>query len=234
MAVYLTEFWNKLGPAGVALLLLSVYGLYLGLKNTFFLFNAGRSFNRDMRNFENGELEIEDIYGRSRNPLTDIVCRIAADHGSHSQDIRAEVAYLFHRNFAKVNRDVTCLRLVAVVSPLLGLLGTVLGIVDVFRVLAQTAAPESRLLAAGLWEALLTTIIGLSVAVPALFFYYGLHLKLRGFQIEAVEYSYRVSNASAAGSVGQSPETVSPGNTGEKREKGLELKRLAGAESAVQ
>lgn len=47
------------------------------------------------------------------------------------------------------------------------------------------------LLAAGIWEALITTIMGLCVAIPTLMFYYFLMLKFKGFHIEAVEHSYR-------------------------------------------
>ena len=103
----------------------------------------------------------------------------------------AEVAYLFHRNFARVTRSLCWIRLVSIVSPLLGLLGTVLGMVTVFRTIAENAAPNPAMLAAGIWEALITTIMGLCIAIPMLMFYYYLMLKFRGFHIEAVEHSYR-------------------------------------------
>ena len=83
------------------------------------------------------------------------------------------------------------IKLVSVVSPLLGLLGTVLGMVTVFRTIAENAAPNPALLAAGIWEALITTIMGLCIAIPMLMFYYYLMLKFRGFHVEAVEHSYR-------------------------------------------
>lgn len=83
------------------------------------------------------------------------------------------------------------LRLISVVSPLLGLLGTILGMVTVFRTIAENSAPNAAQLAAGIWEALITTIMGLCVAIPMLMFYYYLMLKFKGFHIEAVEHSYR-------------------------------------------
>ena len=125
------------------------------------------------------------------NPLVCVIRDIAQTHGEHSEDIRAEVAYLFHRNFARVTKSLCWIRLVSVVSPLLGLLGTVLGMVTVFRTIAENAAPNPALLAAGIWEALITTIMGLCIAIPMLMFYYYLMLKFRGFHIEAVEHSYR-------------------------------------------
>ena len=63
--------------------------------------------------------------------------------------------------------------------------------VAVFQSLAQTEVPSSEVLAAGIWQALITTVMGLCIAIPTLMVYYALMLKFRGFHIEAVEHSYR-------------------------------------------
>ena len=184
------SIYTAIGPAGVALVLVGCAGLYIALRTVFFLTLVWREFRRDF-------LDIEHQEGRclrhntSDNPLIAIVRDIVKTHGSHSQDIRAEVAYLFHRNFEQVTQSLCWLRLISVVSPLLGLLGTVLGMVGVFRTLAGNAAPDAAMLAAGIWEALITTVMGLTVAIPMLMFYYFLLLKFKGFHIEAVEHSYR-------------------------------------------
>lgn len=47
------------------------------------------------------------------------------------------------------------------------------------------------MLAAGIWTALVTTVMGLVVAIPALMAYYYLTLRIKELRIEAVEYSYR-------------------------------------------
>lgn len=65
------------------------------------------------------------------------------------------------------------LEMVANLSPLLGLLGTVTGMVKVFAGISQTGSGvDPALLAGGIWEALLTTVAGLSVAIPALAAHY--------------------------------------------------------------
>jgi biopolymer transport protein ExbB len=67
-----------------------------------------------------------------------------------------------------LNRNIRFLELVAMVSPLMGLLGTVLGMIQSFRELALAeGAANASLLAAGIWQALLTTAVGLVVAIPA-------------------------------------------------------------------
>jgi biopolymer transport protein ExbB len=61
------------------------------------------------------------------------------------------------------------LELIAAVAPLLGLLGTVFGMIEAFRALEQAGSQvDPSLLSGGIWEALLTTAAGLSVAIPAL------------------------------------------------------------------
>lgn len=74
------------------------------------------------------------------------------------------------------------LKLCAAIGPLLGLLGTVLGMVDVFSNLSSQTMPDPRMLAGGILEALLTTVMGLSLAIPALIGHYFLLINLRGIR----------------------------------------------------
>lgn len=67
-----------------------------------------------------------------------------------------------------VRRGVSFLGIVAAVSPLVGLLGTVTGMISTFTVITEHGTGDPRLLSAGISEALLTTQLGLTVAVPAL------------------------------------------------------------------
>ncbi|MGE4506275.1 MAG: MotA/TolQ/ExbB proton channel family protein [Desulfovibrionaceae bacterium] len=186
------DFFVTIGPVGAVLVLLSLVSFYLSIKNSVFLLLVQRDFRRRFARIEDGTGRYRDqLCGSVTNPLIDIIASIVKTHSSHSDDLRAEVAYLFHRNFEGVNKGVVLLRLIAVVSPLLGLLGTMLGMVGVFQVVASSSAADSALLAAGIWEALLTTILGLCVAIPTLAFHYFLSLRMKGFHIEAIEHSYR-------------------------------------------
>ena len=74
------------------------------------------------------------------------------------------------------------LKLCAAIGPLLGLLGTVLGMVDVFANLSERSMPDPSMLAGGIWEALLTTVMGLTLAIPALIVHYYLLMNLRAFR----------------------------------------------------
>ena len=67
-----------------------------------------------------------------------------------------------------MNRHIRLLELIAMISPLLGLLGTVLGMIQSFQDLEMAAgAANASVLAGGIWQALLTTAAGLIVAIPA-------------------------------------------------------------------
>ena len=84
----------------------------------------------------------------------------AAAEQAMNDAIEEEVMRLEHR--------LSYLGLIASVSPMLGLLGTVFGMVDAFSVLAQTGVPVASELARGISRALVTTQIGLLIAIPAL------------------------------------------------------------------
>lgn len=68
---------------------------------------------------------------------------------------------------ARLGRFVGVTGTVAAIAPLLGLLGTVTGMIKVFKDIAEQADPQIAILARGIWEALLTTGAGLTVAIPA-------------------------------------------------------------------
>lgn len=186
------SIYTKIGPAGIVLVLLSVLALYLSVKNVALLFMVSKDFRKRFARIESGEQGYAAELHNPSNPLAGIIAAVVETHATHSNDIRAEVAYLFHRNFEQINRDITWLKLISVIAPLLGLLGTMLGMIAVFQELAAgTGGANAATLANGIWEALITTIMGLCVAVPTLFAFYYLSLKMKGFHIEAIEHSYR-------------------------------------------
>jgi len=79
------------------------------------------------------------------------------------QEVRKEIF--------KWEKGLAILGTIAKVAPLLGLLGTVLGMIDIFKNLTGAAGTPMNALAGGIWKALLTTVAGLSVAVPVMLFY---------------------------------------------------------------
>jgi len=85
-----------------------------------------------------------------------------------STALREEVEGWAAVELERLGRHLRTLEVIGVVSPLLGLLGTVLGMIESFQQLeAAGGGANASVLAAGIWEALLTTAMGLIVAIPA-------------------------------------------------------------------
>ena len=67
-----------------------------------------------------------------------------------------------------LDRGLFLLELIAAITPLMGLLGTVLGMIEVFDTIAQQGVGQAGALSAGISKALITTVAGLTVAIPTL------------------------------------------------------------------
>lgn len=81
---------------------------------------------------------------------------------------REETTRVARAALAEARSGLRALDLVATIAPLLGLLGTVLGMIAAFQALQETGArADPAALAGGIWEALLTTAAGMAVAIPA-------------------------------------------------------------------
>ena len=90
-----------------------------------------------------------------------------------------EIETLVHKKYLKSQRFLPSLEIIAQVSPLIGLLGTVIGMIDSFNELELGGSlVDPSILAGGIWTALLTTAMGLIVAIPALISHYFFDKKL--------------------------------------------------------
>ena len=100
---------------------------------------------------------------------------------------------------------------IAAVSPLLGLLGTVFGMIETFAVISSQGTGDASILASGISKALLTTAFGLSIAIPTLVFHRYLSQKIRTLGTEMEIIALEVINAVSRDSSGASQEKVSNG-----------------------
>jgi biopolymer transport protein ExbB len=131
----------------------------------------------DLRRF--GELS------KGAKGLMPFVCRqMLADSGASTADVRSRVEASTANYVNRMRIPVRALNLISVASPLLGLMGTIQGMIVVFEGIAGTSnAGRAAVLAAGIRTALFTTVAGLTTAIPALFAYFVLnqkHLSLVG------------------------------------------------------
>jgi len=94
---------------------------------------------------------------------------VNAKHGREimKESIQEEASHVVH----EMERFLTALGTIAVITPLLGLLGTVIGMIKVFAQLQLEGAGNAAALAGGISEALITTAAGMTIAIPALIFH---------------------------------------------------------------
>lgn len=82
------------------------------------------------------------------------------------------------REVDKLKRSLRLLATIATISPLLGMLGTVYGMIGAFETSAHAGTGKAEMLAVGIYEALVTTATGLTIAIPVLICYYYLNSKI--------------------------------------------------------
>lgn len=108
---------------------------------------------------------------RTHSPLGEI---LAAGLGSakYGREIMKEsIDETAGKVIHELEKYLNTLGTIAAVAPLLGLLGTVIGMIDVFTVIMLEGSGNAAVLAGGISKALITTAIGLSVAIPAVIFH---------------------------------------------------------------
>ena len=104
-----------------------------------------------------------DTLGQSTSYLAPVVDMAMTAHNADSARLQAEAEV----RFARLERGFRFLDSVAQLAPLLGLFGTVLGMIEAFQSLQDAGSQvDPSLLAGGIWVALLTTAVGLAVAMP--------------------------------------------------------------------
>ncbi len=169
------QHWLDAGGPIVAILgFLSIYSLALiALKLIHFrsTWSGGRQREAALKSWETDRREeAVGLVADSSNPVDQVLS--AAMEGIIARWdgalLREEIDRQANRQTERLGRHLRVLEVLAVVSPLMGLLGTVLGMIGSFQQLELAGgSANAAVLAAGIWQALLTTAMGLIVAIPA-------------------------------------------------------------------
>lgn len=121
-------------------------------------------------------------------PIAHIVKVGILKHDRSRSEIRESIDDAASHEIPRLEKNMKILATIAHIAPLLGLLGTVTGMVEAFQIVEQKASILNPInpsdLAGGIWEALLTTVAGLSVAIPAFIAYNYLVSRIEGFVLE--------------------------------------------------
>lgn len=165
------------GPVVWAIGLLSLVGVVTFFWKVFQLTNLGAwsgagKLDRAIEAWSSGHsheaLQAAQKFRGMRGLLVKTAMAARLDASLDEEGAREETGRFARLMLARASSGVRLLELVATVAPLLGLLGTVLGMIAAFQALqiAGSGADPSDL-AGGIWEALLTTAAGMAVAIPS-------------------------------------------------------------------
>jgi biopolymer transport protein ExbB len=113
-----------------------------------------------------GALAAADV--QAGRPTSNVIKAGLALRGCAAEVIENGLTEAMLKELPRLERYLTALKVMAAVAPLLGLLGTVTGMINTFQVITVHGTGDPRLMAGGISEALITTQLGLAVAIPVL------------------------------------------------------------------
>jgi biopolymer transport protein ExbB len=175
------------GVVGYVIIGLGVIGLAISIERLLALSIVGRRVR----------LQLQDKNPNANNPLGRILmtCGQRAPDDPEALGYRLDEAIL--RELPAIQRGLGSLSMMAAMAPLLGLLGTVIGIIKTFEAITLFGTGDPRLMSGGISLALITTVVGLVVAIPLLLIHSFLSAKSnRIVQILDLKSAALVANAS--------------------------------------
>lgn len=162
------------GPVVVVLLGMSILALTVAVAKVWQFASLELNQLRTVRHvlalhLEGESTEALAVARRCRNPAAAVLAQAIRGqfHQMPTAVVREEVERASHALVISLRANLRLLEVTASLAPLLGLLGTVLGMIKAFQQIAQAEnSINPSTLSGGIWEALLTTAVGLSVAIP--------------------------------------------------------------------
>lgn len=174
------EILHKGGPVMIPIILCSIFGFAMAIEKKWQLHRAKIDTDKFLRDILDTirKLKIKealDMCDSIKSPISRILKAGIMKYSQSKEDIKQAMEDASLYEIPKLEKNLTALATVAHISPLLGLLGTVTGLVKCFQVIQLQSSSFSPInpgdLAGGIWEALITTVAGLIVAIPMFVIY---------------------------------------------------------------
>jgi biopolymer transport protein ExbB len=187
------DMFMKGGPVMWPILFCSIIAVAIIIERLFHLHRARIDTKRFMEEVEatvkhNRIMDAVDLCDRTPGPIAHVVKAGILKHDRTREEIKEAIEDAALHEVPRLERNLSILATITRVAPLLGLLGTVIGLVECFQVIQVTASAMHAVspgdLAGGIWQALLTTVAGLLVAIPALVAYNYLVHRVDTFVVE--------------------------------------------------
>ncbi len=194
---------QKGGPVMYPIILCSILAFAIVVERFCHLYKAKIDTKDFMNNVEitikrNRIAEAIKICDKTPGPIAHIVKAGILKHDRARQEIRESIEDAGHQEVPRLEKHLSLLATIAHISPLLGLLGTVIGMVRAFQIIQEKSSSFNPVspgdLAGGIWEALLTTVAGLIVAIPTVVAYNYLVNRVDEFVLEMERSATEVIN----------------------------------------
>ncbi len=188
------DYFNKGGIVMYFILLASILGVAIAIERYIFLKKLENSKKKllsiSLEKINKGQVrDLMAIYDSENNTVSRIFKTAIETYlkGASKEDIENSIGDIAKIELPIINRYLYLLGTMVSISPMLGLLGTVTGMIKATTVLAEKGLSSPSELLAGIAEALITTAAGLIVAIPLLIIYNYLANKAEGIiqEIEA-------------------------------------------------
>ncbi len=183
--INLIEEWELGGFVMYPILGLFVLAILIALFKTVELFRVKAANAKDldiiMDQLRNGQQDAALAHAKSvGGPAGEMLCA-AVENSGEDREVIEEVLYEnIIKTQPKLERFLPFIAVVAATAPLLGLLGTVTGMIKTFKLITIVGTGDARNLSSGISEALITTKWGLIVAIPTLIMHALLNRKAKG------------------------------------------------------
>jgi len=187
------EWIQKGGPVMYPIILCSIIAFAIVIERLYHLHRAKidtKKFMEDIANTlrRNKIMEAIELCDKTPGPIPHILKAGIMKHDRPRQEIKEAIEDAGLYEVPRLEKNVPVLATVAHIAPLLGLLGTVTGMVRCFQTIQEKSTSFHPVspgdLAGGIWEALITTVAGLTVGIPTLVAYNYFVSRVSGFVLE--------------------------------------------------
>lgn len=148
------------GLVGYVIIALGMVALLVALERLLRLSLIGAKVNAQRRQIDNPD---------DNNPLGRVLFAYHQNRGVDAETLEMKLGEAILKELPSLNRFLTFLKIIAVAAPLLGLLGTVTGMINTFQAITLFGTGDPKTMAGGISQALVTTVLGLCVAIPTVF-----------------------------------------------------------------
>lgn len=147
------------GSVGYVILAIGLVGLLIAIERFITLFLIGNKVNR----------QLKETVARDDNPLGRVMLVKDNNANADTETLELKLSERILKEVPVLTSRLTIIKIISVVAPLIGLLGTVTGMINTFQAITLFGTGDPKLMAGGISQALVTTVLGLVVAIPMVF-----------------------------------------------------------------